>query len=70
MIDPRIMARDLKAAHGLHHFVDGLVENRQHDVLNQVYGDLMMHGAEVVRTQAQWNNIPELMGWNAPNFCR
>lgn len=71
MIDPRIMVRELCNAYpSLKWFVYGLQENRQNDVLCQVYNDLIMRCGWLIEDREQWNAVPEVMGWNAPNFCR
>ncbi len=75
MINKDIMVRELVNAYPtylgvvFHDFVYGLIENRQHDVLFQVYSDIVVHGGKVVQTVDEWNAIPEHMGWKALNFC-
>lgn len=65
-----IMVRELVAAYPgnskFHDFVYGLSDA----VLCQLYGDIVMRGAELVQTAYQWELVPYKMGWDAPNFCR
>ena len=70
MVDPRIMARELKDGYGLYRFIGELETIGRYDVIHQVYNAVTAPGAKVVRTRGHWDAIPELMGWNAPNFCK
>jgi hypothetical protein len=70
MIDPRIMVRELIALYPNNTMFHDFICQLNPDVLYQLYSDVVMHGAKLVQTTEEWNDIPEKMGWNAPNFCR
>jgi hypothetical protein len=69
MVNPHIMVRDLKSAYPDDTWFHAFVESIDGPILSQLYNDIIVRGGKLVQTVREWNNIPETMGWNAPNFC-